>query len=224
MGDRLDLYNLGDLDSNSGIRSARHRSVHHSMMFERETSSKDNFEGCEDYYLDLIQVVHGSPYDVPNSHSVSHTSALQHDFDYEDNISSHRKALSLVQPSEGTSYNERVIGSCPSSSQGPEVINLSSEPPLYSEVDTTSAYYSPQLPYSNDASNHLRMYSSPVMGSEPIHSESYSTHSYQLQPLSSTSFQSSDSASLHGIFLFLLFISRRSLCFTAKRRKRKTFC
>ena len=81
---------------------------------------------------------------------------------------------------------------------------LSSEPPLYSEMDSVNVYYPPQVPYSVDPSNHhLRMYSSPVTNGEPIHSDLYLPRSYSLHPLSSLNLRSVDSVSFHGSFEYL---------------------
>ena len=201
-GDRLDLYNTSDFDANSGIHSSRQRSLHHSMMFERDASSKENADGFEDYRLDLTEVVHSNPYDLLNRYSVSNTSALQHDFEYENGSNGHRKAVSLVQPSEVANYNDGMSISYPRHFQVQEP--LSSEPPLYSEMDSVNVYYPPQVPYSVDPSNHhLRMYSSPVTNGEPIHSDLYLPRSYSLHPLSSLNLRSVDSVSFHGSFEYL---------------------
>ena len=127
MGDRLDLYNTSDFDANSGIHSSRQRSLHHSMMFERDASSKENADGFEDYRLDLTEVVHSNPYDLLNRYPVSSTSVLPRDFEYEDGRNGHRKAVSLVQPSEVANYNDGMAISYPRRFQVQESSNLSSE-------------------------------------------------------------------------------------------------
>ena len=204
IGDRLNLYSTSDFDANAGNHAIRQHSFNHSMMYERNASLKENAHSVGAYHLDLTEVVHSTPFDLLGRYSVSKATGLQPDFEFEDCRKDRRKAVSLLQPSEVARYTDGMAISYPRHFQLQESTIQSSEPPLFSEIESMSHHSTSQSSFSFDSSNHhLRMYSSPISSSESGHGDLFLPNACSLYPHSSLTFHHVDSMPFNGYFVYL---------------------